>query len=114
MEQKRTARVLVRRETAGDGTPWYVAQVLEFDLATQAKSLDTLPYEIQRMIVSHIVCCEQEGLDPFAIPHAPQEYVDEYVASKSEWTVDIARFKFDDQPMTMPPPDLSFRFASGV
>jgi hypothetical protein len=113
METKRTARVLVRRENASDGAPWYVAQVLEFDLATQAKSLDGLAYEIQRMIVAHIVCSEQEGMEPFALPPAPRQYHDEYVASKCNWTVDVARFK-TDAPLKASPPELSFRFAPGM
>lgn len=113
MEMKRTARVLIRRENASNGHPWYVAQVLEFDLATQAESIDNLTYEIQRMIVAHIVCCEQENVDPFALPSAPQEYVDEYVASKHSLTVDITRFKVDEL-LKQAPPDLAFRFAPGV
>jgi len=113
MEMKRTARVLIRRENASDGTPWYVAQVLEIDLATQAKSIDDVTYEIQRMIVGHIVCCEHEGIAPFSLPQAPKEYFDEYVASKATLSVDITQFKVDD-PLKQDPPDLTFRFAPGV
>lgn len=112
METKRTARVLIRRETATDGAPWYVAQVLEYDLATQAKSVDAVVVEIERMIVAHIVCCEQESIAPFSVPPAPKTYLDEYVASKATWTVDITRGK-SDQPMAPTFPALEFRFATG-
>ncbi len=107
----RTARVLVRREQATDGTPWYVAQVLEFDLAAQAETIDDLTYEIQRMIVAHIVCCEQEKIRPFGIPKAPQEYFDEYASAKSTFKldVDITRFQVD-APLSQTPPELAFAF----
>jgi hypothetical protein len=113
METKRTARVLIRHEMASDGTPWYVAQVLEYDLATQAKTINDLNYEIERMVVAHIVCSEQEGLDPFDVPPAPQEYVKEYEASGRDWSIDITHFK-SDQPMKQALPELACRFALGL
>lgn len=60
--------VLIERQ--GD---WWVAQVLQFDLATQARNLGDIHYEIERMLVAHIVCCEDAGIEPFQIPPAPQD-----------------------------------------
>lgn len=114
METKRTARVLIAQEEASNGDQWYVAQVLEFDIATQAKSIDDITYEVQRMICAHILCSEQEGLDPFAVPPAPKEYEDLYVASKQTLTVDVARFKNDASMMLAPLPELAIRFAPGM
>jgi len=113
MEIKRNARVLIAREKASDGTEWYVAQVLEHDIATQARSINELSYEIQRMIVGHILCCEQEGIDPWLVQSAPKAYEDMYVASEHDWTVDITRGKTDEQ-LKLPLPELAFRFAPGV
>lgn len=113
METKRTARVLIAREEASDGKFWYVAQVLEYDLACQAQTIDDLAYEIRRLIVGHILVCEQEGIDPWAVPAAPERYGDLYVASKQDWTVDITRGKQFEQ-IKQPLPELAFRFAPGV
>lgn len=110
---KRTARVLIAREKASDGSEWYVAQVLEYDLATQSRSINELPYEIQRLIVGHILCCEAEGIDPWSAPRAPEVYENLYVESKQDWTVDITRNKLDEQ-LKQPLPELAFRFAPGV
>lgn len=54
---------------------WWVAQCLEFDIATQAKTLKDLAYELQRVLVGHMVVCKQEGIAPFEyLPKAPEKY----------------------------------------
>src|SRR5438270_10544232 len=54
------------------GDHW-VAQCLEYDIATQAKTLDDLLYELERILVAHLMGAE--GADPFAnIPKAPQRF----------------------------------------
>ena len=93
-------------------TWWWVAQILEFDLSTQARTLDDLIAELQRIVVAHIVCSTEQGLDPFAIPPAPQQYVDEYGTSKSCVTIDSARDA--DDPISQQLPLFSARFAPGV
>lgn len=113
---KRTARVLIRREVASDKTPWYVAQVLEHDLATQAKSLNELGPKIEHMIVAHIECSENEKLVPFdSLPAAPKKYFDEYEASEKEqaWTVVITRGKLAEARVPQMP-ELVYRFAPGA
>jgi hypothetical protein len=54
------------------GDHW-VAQCLEYDIATQAKTLDDLLYELERILVAHVMGAE--GANPFAaIPKAPQSF----------------------------------------
>ena len=54
---------------------WWVAQCLEYDIATQARTLDALLYELDRILVAHFLVAEEEGLEPFAdIPQAPQRF----------------------------------------
>jgi predicted RNase H-like HicB family nuclease len=54
---------------------WWVGQCLEHDIAAQAKTPKDLAYEIQRVLMGHIVVSKQEGLVPFAnIPKAPDRY----------------------------------------
>lgn len=87
-----SASVLVRREVDESGSPWWVAQVLEYDLAAQGRTIDDLVYELQRTIVAHIVCCEEEGLVPFdCLPPAPAAYHDEFRKGRG-LTVEIVRF----------------------
>jgi len=51
----------------------WVAQCLEHDIATQAKTLDDLLYEFERILAAHILGAE--STDPFAnIPPAPKSF----------------------------------------
>lgn len=52
---------------------WWVAQCLEHDLATQARTLDDLQREIMRLLTAHISSCEELGIEPFDLPPAPTE-----------------------------------------
>lgn len=113
---KRTARVLIRREFASDKTPWYVAQVLEHDLATQVKNISDIDREIERIVVAHITCCEENGIEPFdSLPAAPKPYFAEYDASTFELTrsIGITRGK-TEQARVSKMPDLVYRFALGA
>lgn len=68
--KKLQVRTVIFRE--GD---WWVAQCLDYDLAAQAKTLKDLAYEIQRVLVGHMVICKQEGITPFEhLPKAPEKY----------------------------------------
>lgn len=63
-------RVVVFRED-----DWWVAQCLEHDLATNARSLSDLVYEVERALVSQIAVNAGSDVDPFAgIPKAPRKY----------------------------------------
>ena len=43
---------------------WWSAQCLEHDIAVQAKSLNDLLYELERVIVGHVVVGEELNLKP--------------------------------------------------
>lgn len=84
--------VLVRREKSEGGKPWWVAQVLEYDLAAQGETIDDLVYELQRTLMAHIVCCQREKLEPFmCLPPAPESYHKEFRKSRG-LEVEITRF----------------------
>ena len=54
---------------------WWVAQCLEYDIATQAKTLEDLCYELQRVLVGRLTVSQELGLEPFrGLPAAPQKY----------------------------------------
>ena len=77
MQETKTISVLIER--AGD---WWVAQCLQHDLATQARTISELHYEIQRLLIAHIVACEDQGIEPFQIPPAPKEFWVKYEATQ--------------------------------
>lgn len=54
---------------------WLCAHCLEYDLATQAKSLEALRVDLERMIVGHVTVSLAHGLEPFANRRrAPEKY----------------------------------------
>ncbi len=57
---------------------YLVAQVLEFDMATQASNWEDLQYEIQRILAAHVSASQERGLTPFPAQPAPQCYKDQY------------------------------------
>jgi hypothetical protein len=75
---------------------WLSAQCLEYDIATQARTLEALWYELQRILVGHVATRLREGKKPFAdVRQAPRKY----------W----AMFEQSKIPLD-PPPRLSFNF----
>jgi|SRR5882724_11006566 len=59
------------------GDHW-VAQCLDYDIATQAESLNDLVHEVERIIVAHLLLAKK-GKNPFAnLPKAPQKFWEMY------------------------------------
>jgi hypothetical protein len=105
--------VLVFKEKTQDGTDWWVAQCLEYDLATQARSLDDLSYEIQRLMFAHIVAAEAEGLTPFeCLPPAPRWYHDKFNAVETEMKMRDKRIVASDRRAHRKPPRAEVRIAA--
>jgi hypothetical protein len=51
------------------------AQVLDYDIATQAASLEELFYEVERILLAYIALAAEEKHAPFeGIPPAPKKY----------------------------------------
>lgn len=77
-------RHLIHAVAFQNGASW-VAQCLEFDIATQAPSLDGLMYELQRILVGHVFVARQEKQEPFErIPKAPQRYWEMYSQARTK------------------------------
>jgi predicted RNase H-like HicB family nuclease len=54
---------------------WFIAQFLEYDIATQAKSVTALLDEAEQIIAAHILVADKEGSEPFAkISRAPRRF----------------------------------------
>lgn len=70
MKPEYTVRVVTFKE--GD---WHVAQCIEWDLATQAKTEDDLRYEVQRLLIAQVDAARLTGREPFQnLPAAPLRY----------------------------------------
>jgi predicted RNase H-like HicB family nuclease len=54
---------------------WWVAQCLEYDIATQARTLADLERDLQQMIETHILLGRERGRPPFeSIGKAPDRF----------------------------------------
>ncbi|MBI3991625.1 MAG: hypothetical protein HY342_00010 [Candidatus Lambdaproteobacteria bacterium] len=61
------------------------AQCLEHDVAAQAKTLDQLYYEVERVLVAQIALAEELSHEPFrGLGPAPQKYWDIFKESRIE------------------------------
>ena len=64
---------------------WFVAQCLEYDIATQAKSVSALLDEVEQIIAAHILVAEEKGVEPFAnVPRAPGRFWRMYKDAKAK------------------------------
>lgn len=102
----RTIRAVLFRE--GE---WWVAQCLEFDLATQARTLKDLHYELEKLLIGQLVAGEASGREPFkGLPKAPAKYWDLWEEAGS--TVAPRTRSFDEHSLRSSPPRLELRAAA--
>jgi hypothetical protein len=86
---------------------WLCAHCLEYDFATQAKSLDALRLDLERMIVGHVAISLQHGLKPFANRRrAPERYW--ALFRRSKITLPQPRFgvRFKRRGVKIPTPEI--------
>lgn len=63
---------------------WWIARCLEYNLATQARRLEDMPAEIQRVLSLQITACQQRGVEPFAgFSPAPRRFWEMYERAKA-------------------------------
>ena len=66
------------------GAHW-VAQCLEYDIATQAATPDELLYELERIVAAHLLVADKEEVEPFAdIPKAPKRFWEMYRRARTK------------------------------
>jgi hypothetical protein len=74
----RPFRVIVVQEEE-----WLSARVLEYNLAAQARTLDGLYVELERVVLGHVAARREHGQEPFEdMPRAPKKYWDMFERSK--------------------------------
>jgi hypothetical protein len=97
-----TLRIVVFQE--GE---WLCAHCLELDFATQAKNLDDLRYDLERMIVGHIAICLENGLRPFkGVRRAPKKYWDLFKQSKISLPPQSFGLKIRKRGVKVPTPEI--------
>ena len=58
---------------------WWVAQCVDFEICAQAKNLDDLRYELERLIIGRVIVGTELGIDPWGtLPPPPKEFLDMY------------------------------------
>ena len=99
---KTKLRVVIFQE--GD---WLCAHCLEYDFATQARSLDALRLDLERMIVGHVAVSLAHGLKPFANRRrAPERYWTLFRRSKITLPRQSFGIKVKQRGMKIPTPEI--------
>ncbi len=86
---------------------WLCAHGLEYDFATQAKSLRELRYELERMIAGQIAISLKHGLRPFQnVGRAPEKYWKMFRRSKISLPSQTFGFRIKKRGITVPIPEI--------
>lgn len=81
---------------------WWVAQCLEYDVAAQARTLNDVQYEFQRVFIGRIAAAQELGIDPFEdILPAPEEY--RKVVEDADKTLKVELKPIKDLKISIPP-----------
>lgn len=73
---------------------WLCAHYVDFDLATQARTLPQLYRSLHKLIASHVVIRLRHNLTPFAdLPPASKKYREMFERSKIELPTQITRVR---------------------
>jgi hypothetical protein len=63
---------------------WWIAQCLEYRLSTQTRTLEELPYELERLLAVQIHASLARGIEPFAgFRPAPRRYWEMYERARA-------------------------------
>lgn len=79
-----TIRAVVFKED-----PWWIIQLLEYDLATQVKRLEDVPGEFRRLVLAQRAANEAMGVEPFhGFSKAPRRFWEMYERARTLLTLD--------------------------
>lgn len=100
--QKTKLRIIIFQE--GD---WLCAHCLDYDFATQARSLEALRFDLERMIVGHVAISLENGLKPFAnLRRAPEKYWTLFRRSKITLPEQRFGIKIKQRGVKIPTPEI--------
>jgi hypothetical protein len=99
---KITLRAVVFQE--GD---WLCVQCLEYNLATQARTLHQLHKSLHRLILGHIAVRRRHKQRPFeGLPRAPRKYWDMFERSKISLPAQIGFQPVESNGVVVTPPEV--------
>ena len=86
---------------------WLCARCLEYGFATQAKSLDDLRYDLERMIAGHVAISLANGLKPFRNARkAPPKYWELFKRSKISLPPQTFGLRIKRRGIKIPTPEI--------
>ena len=86
---------------------WLCAHCLEYDFATQAKTLDDLRDDLERIIVGHIAISLENGLKPFRnARRAPKKFWTLFERSKISLPHQRFGLKIKKRGVRIPTPEI--------
>ena len=75
---------------------WWIAQCLEYRLSTQTRTLEELPYELDRLLTVQIQASLARGIEPFAgFSPAPKRFWEMYERARAR----VEPVSSSDQPV---------------
>lgn len=84
---------------------WVCGQVLEFDLAVQARDVAQAYRKMHRAVLGHIAVRQAHGRKPFAdLPPAAEKFHRMFDESKIDLPLQMIRFPGHRTRVTIPPP----------
>jgi hypothetical protein len=77
---------------------WWVARGLERDIAAQTRDLEDLPFEFERVLMTHVAMDLREGIEPLSrLDPAPPDVEQRW--SRGLWVaLDRPQFNVPNQP----------------
>jgi hypothetical protein len=95
-------RVVIFQE--GD---WLCAQCLDYDIATQAKSLPSLRHDLERLVIGHVTISLKNGLKPFTnLRPAPEKYWELFRRSKIALPPQASGLRVAAKGVKLPSPEI--------
>ena len=106
--KRRTPRKIVIRAVVFQDGDWLSVRCLEYDLATQARTLPRLYGSLYRLILGHIAVRLHHSQRPFAgLKPAPRKYWDLFERSRIPLSDDDLSFMpVESNGFVVPPPQL--------
>jgi len=106
--RRRTIRKISIRALVFQEGDWLSVRCLEYDLATQARTLPQLYKSLNRLIIGHIAVRLRHNQQPFAsLPRAPKKYWDMFQRSKIPLPVHAMNFQpVRSNGFVVPPPEI--------
>src|SRR5713226_5700804 len=107
MKRKTVRRIAIRALVFQEGE-WLSVRCLEYDLATQARTLPQLYKSLNRLILGHIAVRLRHNQRPFeSLPPAPRKYWDMFQCSKIPLPVNAMNFQpVRSNGFVVPPPEV--------